>query len=275
MTQEMTLVTGGTGKTGARVSERLRALGRDVRVGSRGGAPPFDWNDRSTWEPALQGATSAYLAYYPDIAMPGAADTVGDFARLAVERGVPRLVLLSGRGEAEAERAEQLVQQSGADWTIVRCSWFNQNFSEGYLLEPVLSGEVALPVTDMPEPFTDVDDIADVATAALSEDGHEGELYELTGPRMLTFGEAVETIAAASGRPVQFVPITLAEFADAFRAAGETEEIVEFLTYLFDEVLDGRNANLTDGVQRALGREPRDFGDYARQAASAGAWNGE
>jgi uncharacterized protein YbjT (DUF2867 family) len=269
----MTLVTGGTGKTGARVSERLRALGRDVRVGSRSGAPAFDWNDRSTWEPALRGATSAYLSYFPDIAIPGAAETVGEFAELAVKRDVRRLVLLSGRGETEAQRAEQLVQASGADWTIVRCSWFAQNFSEGYLLEPVLSGEVALPVTDMPEPFVDVDDIADIAVTALSQDGHEGELYELTGPRMLTFAEAVEAIADASRRPVAFVPVTLDEFGAAMTAAGEPDEIVWFLRYLFTEVLDGRNANLTDGVQRALGREPRDFADFAREAAAAGAWS--
>jgi uncharacterized protein YbjT (DUF2867 family) len=208
-----------------------------------------------------------------DLAVPGAPEAVGELAARALEAGCARLVLLSGRGETEAERAEQLVRQSGADWTIVRCSWFSQNFSEGYLLEPVLSGEVALPVTDMPEPFVDVDDVADVAVAALSQSGHEGELYELTGPRMLTFAEAVDTIAAASGRPVRFVPITLDQYSAAIAAAGEPEEIVWFLTYLFNEVLDGRNANLTDGAQRALGREPRDFADYARNAAAAGAWD--
>jgi uncharacterized protein YbjT (DUF2867 family) len=272
MTHDLTLITGGTGKTGSRLAERLRARGREVRIGSRSGEPPFDWNDRSTWEGALDGATSAYLSYFPDIAIPGAAETVGDFAELAVQRGVRRLVLLSGRGEAEAQKAERLVQESGADWTIVRCSWFNQNFSEGYMLDAVLSGEVALPVTDMPEPFVDTDDIAAVAATALTEDGHVGELYELTGPRLLTFAEAIDEIAAASGRPVRFVPISLDEFRAAMTEAGETEEIVWFLTYLFTEVLDGRNANLTDGVQRALGREPRDFRDFARQAAAAGAW---
>jgi uncharacterized protein YbjT (DUF2867 family) len=272
MTHGTTLVTGGTGKTGSRLTERLRARGRDVRVGSRSGAPPFDWNDRSTWDGALSGVTAMYLSYFPDIAIPGAADTVGELAELAVKRDVRRLVLLSGRGETEAERAEQLVQDSGADWTIVRCSWFNQNFSEGYLLEPVLAGEVALPVTDMPEPFVDTDDIADVAATALFEDGHVGELYELTGPRLLTFAEAAGEIAAASGRPVRFVPISLDEFSAGWREQGESEEIVSFLTYLFTEVLDGRNANLTDGVQHALGREPRDFHDFARDAAAAGAW---
>ena len=147
------------------------------------------------------------MSYYPDLAVPGAADTVGEFARLAVQSGVRRLVLLSGRGEEEAQHAEQLVQDAGAEWTVVRCSWFSQNFSEDYLLEPVLGGEVALPVGDVPEPFVDVDDVADVAVAALTEDGHAGRVYELTGPRLLTFADAVAEIARAAGRPVRLVAV--------------------------------------------------------------------
>jgi uncharacterized protein YbjT (DUF2867 family) len=180
--QDLTLVVGGTGKTGRRVAERLEVQGRAVRVGSRSGQPPFDWENRGTWEPALRGTAAAYLSYFPDLAAPGAREAVGALAELAVASGTRRLVLLSGRGEEEAQLAEEALRASGADWTIVRCSWFMQNFSEGYLLEPVLSGEVALPVGDVPEPFVDADDIADVAVAALTEDRHVGQLYELTRP---------------------------------------------------------------------------------------------
>ncbi|MGH2821844.1 MAG: SDR family oxidoreductase, partial [Thermoleophilaceae bacterium] len=147
-----TLVLGGTGKTGRRVAERLEARGVPVRVGSRSAEPPFDWEDRDTWAAALDGGGSVYISYYPDLAIPGAPDAVGSFAELAVERGVRRLVLLSGRGEEEAQRAERAVRDTGADWTIVRCSWFSQNFSESFLLESVLAGEVALPVDGVPEP---------------------------------------------------------------------------------------------------------------------------
>ena len=268
-----TLVLGGTGKTGRRVVERLRARGLPVRVGSRNGAPRFDWEDRSTWAPALDGVGSAYVAYYPDLALPGAVEAVGSFAELAVNGGVPRLVLLAGRGEPEAEQAEEAVRASGAELTIVRSTWFAQNFSEDYMLEHVLSGVVALPAGDTREPFVDADDIADVAVAALTDDRHVGALYELTGPRLLTFAEAVAEIAAASGREIRYAPVSIEEHAAAAAEQGVPGEVIELLTYLFGEILDGRNAHVTDGVQRALGRQPRDFAEYARDAAATGIWN--
>jgi uncharacterized protein YbjT (DUF2867 family) len=271
---DTTLVLGGTGKTGRRVVERLRARGLAVRVGSRTGEPPFDWEDRATWAPALGGVTAAYVSYFPDLAVPGAPAAVGELAELAAELGVRRLVLLSGRGEEEAQRAEGVLRAAADEWTIVRASWFSQNFSESFFLEPVLAGEVALPVGDVPEPFIDAEDIADVAAAALSEEGHAGRLYEVTGPRLVTFPDAVEEIARAAGRPVRFVSVPIDRFASTLTEAGVPDDDVGLLRYLFTEVLDGRNARLADGVQRALGREPRDFGDYARRTAATGVWNG-
>jgi uncharacterized protein YbjT (DUF2867 family) len=273
--QTATLVLGGTGKTGRRVAQRLTARGLSVRVGSRSGEPPFDWDDEATWAPALQDVGSVYVSYYPDLAVPGSVAAVRSFAKLAAERGIRRLVLLSGRGEEEAQRAERAVQEVSAGWTVVRCSWFNQNFSENYLLEPILEGEVVLPAGDVPEPFVDTDDIADVAVAALTEEGHAGQLYELTGPRLLTFAEAIAEISQASGRKIRFVPITVEQYASLLAEQDVPAGYVWLLTYLFSEVLDGRNAYLTDGVRRALGREPRDFADYARDAAATGIWGGE
>jgi uncharacterized protein YbjT (DUF2867 family) len=270
-TDEPVLVIGGTGKTGRRVAERLRALDVPVRIGSRSGEPPFDWDDRSTWTPALRGASAAYISYYPDLAVPGTAEKIGALAHLAVASGTRRLVLLSGRGEEEAERAERALQASGADWTIVRCSWFMQNFSESYFAEPLAAGELALPAGGVREPFVDAEDIADVAVAALTEDGHVGRLYELTGPRALTFAEAVSEIGRATGRPLRYVQIEMDAFEAGLAGKDVPADIVALLRYLFTEVLDGRNQQVTDGVERALGREPRDFSDYARRAA-AGAW---
>ncbi len=269
-----TLVLGGRGKTGRRVVERLTARGLPTRVGSRSGEPPFDWENRATWAPALRNVESVYVTYYPDLAIPGAVGAIRAFADLAVRSGIRRLVLLSGRGEEEAQRAEQVVQDSGAEWTVVRCAWFSQNFSENFFLEPVLGGEVALPAGNVAEPFVDADDIADVAVAALTEDGHAGELYELTGARLLTFAAAVGEIAEATGREVRYVPVSVEEYASVLAEQDVPAEFVTFLTYLFTEVLDGRNAHLTDGVRRALGREPRDFTDYARDAAATGVWDG-
>lgn len=268
-----TLVLGGTGKTGRRVLERLSERGLPTRAGSRAAEPPFDWNDQSTWAPVLDGVGSAYISYYPDLAAPGAVEVTGSFAELAVKSGVSRLVLLAGRGEPQAERAEQAVRESGANLTIVRATWFSQNFSEGDFLDQVLSGVVALPAGDTAEPFVDADDIADVAVAALTDDRHIGELYELTGPRLLTFGQAVEEIATATGRNIQYVPVSVDEFAAAVAEQDVPEEVIELLTFLFSEVLDGRNAHTTDGVERALGRQPRDFRLFAREAAATGIWN--
>jgi uncharacterized protein YbjT (DUF2867 family) len=272
MTPNPVLVLGATGKTGRRVVERLRARDVAVRRGSRSAQPPFDWEDPGTWRPALDGASAAYVSYFPDLAAPGAPEAVGALAGVATEAGVERLVLLSGRGEAAAQRSEEALRRSGAAWTIVRASWFDQNFSEGLLRDSVLAGEVALPADGVGEPFVDADDIADVAVAALTEDGHAGEVYEVTGPRLLTFGQAVEEIARASGRDVRYTPIGIDDFAAALADQFVPAEHIDLLRHLFTEVLDGRNAHLTDGVERALGRPPRDFGDFARAAAASGAW---
>ncbi|MBF8192183.1 NAD(P)H-binding protein [Nonomuraea sp. K274] len=265
------LVLGGTGKTGRRVADRLTALDLPVRIGSRSAVPAFDWQDRSTWPGVLDGVTTVYLSYYPDLAFPGAYDDIKAFTELAVRAGVRRLVLLSGRGEPEAQASERTVQESGAEWTVVRCSWFMQNFSEDFLLGPVLDGVVALPAADVPEPFVDVEDIADVAVAALSQNGHAGRLYELTGPRLLTFAEVAGELAKATGRQIIFVRVSPEEYVAAAVAQGVTQEEAEGMSALFTDILDGRNASVADGVRQALGRPARDFTDFA--AATAPVWN--
>lgn len=272
--KSMTLVLGGTGKTGRRVVERLESRGLPVRIGSRAGESPFDWEDQATWPAVLRNVAAVYLAYYPDLAAPGAAATLGSFAKLAVASDVRRLVLLSGRGEEGARRSEQAVRDSGADLTVLRSSWISQNFSEAHLLEPVLSGEIALPGGNVAEPFVDAGDIADVAVAVLTQDGHVGKVYELTGPRLLTFADAAGEIAKAAGRKVRYQPVSPERYAAELTEQGVPAEYAAFLTELFSEVLDGHNAHLTDGVRRLLGREPRDFTDYARDAAATGVWNG-
>ena len=270
--QGITLVTGGTGKVGRRVAERLESLGVTTRIASRSATPSFDWNEPTTWNESLVGVSTAFVSYAPDLAIPGATDTVREFVRKAVESGVKRLVLLSGRGEEEAQACERIVQESGIEWTVVRASWFNQNFSEGEFLGMVLGGAITLPAADIPEPFIDVNDIAAVALAALTEDRHHGEIYEVTGPRALTFTEVAEEISRAAGREVQFIRIPQDAFAAAIVEASVSEDVAWLLKYLFETVLYGRNARVCDGVQRALGREPTDFSEYAARIASRGNW---
>jgi uncharacterized protein YbjT (DUF2867 family) len=270
--QKPTLVLGGTGKTGRRVVERLAARGLATRVGGRTGEPPFDWDVPESWEPVLRGVGSVYVSHYLD-ALPGAADVIGSFAELAVASGISRVVHLSGRGEAEAERAAQAVRETGAEVTTLRSTWFSQNFSESYFLDGVLAGALALPVVNTLEPFVDADDIADVAVAALTDDRHVGETYELTGPRLLTFTDAIGEIAQATGREIRYVAVSIDDFAAELEEQAVPPGWIELLVYLFEEVLDGRNAHLADGVQRALGRAPRDFAEYARKTAASGVWN--
>lgn len=266
------LVLGGTGKTGRRIAERLKAKGIPTRIGSRSAVPAFDWNNDANWDDCLAGVKAAYINYSPDLAMPGATDSIRAFVDRAKRHGVKRLVLLSGRGEEEAQACERIVQASGIDWTVVRASWFNQNFSEGAFVEMVQAGQITLPAVDTPEPFVDVDDIADVAVAALTEPGHAGEVYEVTGPRLLTFADVAAEISRASGRNIVFVPVPHDAFVAGVAESGAPQDVVWMLDYLFSTVLDGRNAYLTDGVQRALGRAPRDFSDYVRDIAATGVW---
>ncbi len=244
-----------------------------VRVGSRRADPPFDWQDDTTWEPALRGVDAAYVAFYPDAAFPGAARAVGSFADLAVACGVRRLVLLADRGSAEAERCEQAVRDSGAEWTIVRAGFITQNFSEAFLVELVRAGVVALPAGDVAEPFTDAEDIADVAVAALTENGHAGRIHEVTGPRLITFADAVGEIASVSGREVRYLPVTPEQFVSSLTGRGVPAEYATQLASLMVEVFDGRRATVTGTVERILGRPPRDFAEYARETAATGVWD--
>lgn len=271
MTTKPILVIGATGKTGSRVAAKLEAKGASVRRGSRNSTTPFDWEAPETWAAALKGVTSAYITYFPDLAFPGAVEKLESLCETAADAGVEHLVLLSGRGEHHARLGEDVVRNSGVDFTIARAAWFAQNFSEGYLVDPILAGVLPMPGGDIAEPIIDIDDIADVAVAALTEDGHKGELYEVTGPRLLTFADMAGIITAATGRDIRHIPISFEDFHANVAASGG-EFVADVFTGIARETLDGRNAQVCDGVERALGRPARDFADYAASAARAGAW---
>jgi len=272
MSQLPILIIGGAGKTGGRVNRLLQARGIATRPVSRSTAVAFDWTRPETWPAALDGVSKAYVTYQPDLAVEGATEAITALSGLAREKGLERVVLLSGRGEPRAQRAEAALQASGVAWTSVRASWFNQNFSEGYLIDGVLAGDVALPTGAVAEPFVDVDDIAEVVVAALTDDRHANKLYEVTGPRALTFAEAVAEIAAATGRPIRYTQISPQDFAAGMRQAGVPDDVVALLDELFTVVLDGRNSAVMQGVEQALGRPARDFSTFVRATAATGIW---
>jgi uncharacterized protein YbjT (DUF2867 family) len=274
MKEQKILITGGTGKTGRRVIERLRHLGvNNIRIGSRRETPSFDWDDPATWEDAVSGVDTVYIAFQPDLAVPTAPSVIGAFTSVASRHGVRKMVLLSGRGELEAQKCEEIVKTSASSWTIVRASWFNQNFSEGFFLDSVLAGHVALPKVTSPEPFTDVDDIADVVVRCLIDDKHHGKTFDLTGPELLTFEQAVAEIVKATGKDIAFEPMTMDGYEQMMRSYNVSADEMWLIRYLFTEIFDGRNASVTDDVEKVLGRKAKTFSQYAFDAVKVGVWN--
>ncbi len=276
MKEQKILVLGGKGKTGRRVVERLTDLGyRDVRIGSRSAVPSFDWEDEATWPAVVEGMESVYITFQPDLAIPSALETIRKFTSLASDMGITKMVLLSGRGEKEAQICEQVVMNTAKRWTIVRASWFNQNFSENMFLEPILAGEIALPRGGILEPFIDADDIADVVVESLTDSKHECQIYELTGPRLLSFRQAIAAISQAIGRDIRFRELTLEEHVDLLRSYQLPEDYIRLVNYLFAEILDGRNSSVTHDVERVLGRKAKNFSEYVNATAAGSAWHAD
>jgi uncharacterized protein YbjT (DUF2867 family) len=270
-TNEIAII-GGLGKTGGRVATRLKEKGVAVRAASRSTSPAFDWTDRSGWIAALSGASTVYVTYQPDLAVPQAPDDIEAFADAAREAGVQHVVLLSGRGEDSAVASEERLKASGLDYTVLRASWFSQNFSEGVFRDGILAGLLALPADAVREPFVDLDDVADAAVTVLTDPAHRGETYELTGPDLLTFADAVAAIASASGRDIAYAPLALPDFLAEMRAAGLPEDLLWLMTELFTNTLDGRNESVRTDIETLIGRPARAFSTFARNAAEAGEW---
>lgn len=274
MEKKKILVLGANGKTGRRVIERLEQINNiEIRKGSRSEKIPFDWENPESWQNVLQDIDIVYITFQPDLAIPSAVETITKFTTIATQQGVRKMVLLSGRGEKEAQICEEIVKTNARNWTIVRASWFSQNFSESFFLEPILAGVVALPRAEALEPFTDADDIADVVVKALLEDNHNGKTYELTGPELLTFEQAVTKIAKATGRNISFQPLTLREYTEMLEQYKIPQDHIWLVNYLFEQVLDGRNAYITHDIEKVLGRKAKNFVSYVEETAKTGIWN--
>ncbi len=268
------VVIGGTGKTGRRVVEGLSKQGHQLRVASRKSEPAFDWDKPETYSQALKGMDRAYIVYYPDLAVPGAKDAIKALTETALKEGLEKVVLLSGKGETEAEACEQIVANSGLNYTLVRASWFNQNFSEGAFLEGVLAGHVALPMPEAEIPFVDADDIAEVVTKVIVDDSYNGETVTVTGPRKMTFAQVVKTMSEGIDREIQYHPISLEEFKEGMKAAGLPDSYVWLFGYLFKEVLGNPdNQEVSHDVERVLGRKATDFTEYVAKTVKTGIWN--
>ncbi|KJD36252.1 NmrA family transcriptional regulator [Tamlana sedimentorum] len=267
------LVLGATGKTGSRVMKQLQKKGIEPRVGSRNASPSFDWNNKETWVNALKDIERVYITFYPDLAVSGAKEAIKSFTYLAKELGVKKVVLLSGKGEAEAEACEKIIMTSGIKYTIVRASWFNQNWSESFFLDPILTGNVSLPLSDVLIPFVDADDIAEVASTVLLDDTYNEEIIEVTGPELITFKDIVKTISNVSKRNLNFYEITLEQYVDGMKQIQVEADVVWLIEYLFRHVLTNpENQKITNDIEKVLGRKPKTFLAYAQETAKTGIW---
>ncbi|BDX05923.1 NmrA family NAD(P)-binding protein [Planctobacterium marinum] len=261
------LVIGASGKSGARVYHKLSEMGLKAKAAHRHGEVHFDWRAPETWAKSLSGIDAVYLTYYPDLAIPEAPEDIAKFCALAKIKGVKHITLLSGRGEPAAQVCEEIIKTSGLSWTIVRASWFNQNFSEGMFRDFIQVGTIALPVGDMTEPFIDVDDICDVVVASLTDEKHSGKLYEVTGPELLSFAQLADVFTRVLGRSVNFIQISQSQFINTLEHSGVEPKAIEMLAYLFTEVLDGRNEYIVNGVEQALGRPATSFESFVLKNA--------
>lgn len=268
------LIIGGTGKTGRRIVEQLQKKGIQPRIGSRQATPSFDWDDKNTWIESLKGIEKMYITYYPDLAVPGAKEAIESLTYLAKELGVKKIVLLSGKGEVEAEACEAIVKNSGVDYTIVRASWFNQNWSESFFLDPILSGEVALPMSNVLIPFVDANDIAEVAATVLLDNNYNGKTIEVTGPELITFKDIIHTISTVTNRNLSFHEITLQQYIEGMRQMQLPEDVIWLIEYLFSNVLTNpNNQKISNDIEQVLGRKARTFLEYAKETADTEVWN--
>ncbi len=275
MQSQKIAVVGSTGKTGARVMAQLEDLGYSVRGLSRNTEYPFDWANKEGWSHALEGVHTAYVTYYPDLAIPQAESDIRAFVALAKSVGLKHIVLLSGRGEEGAERAENVVKTSSLNWNIVRASWFMQNFSESFMVDGIKAGQLILPEPKSVEPFIDVDDIADVAVAAIVRPELHNQLLEVTGPELLSFDHCIQVISEASQRDIGFQTAPISVYLAESKAQGLPEDIAWLINELFVNVLDGRNAQTTSTVEHVLDRPAKAFSDYVKATVLTGVWNSE
>lgn len=269
------LVTGATGMTGSRVLARLRERGVAVRAASRSSEWKFDWSEPATWDAVLEGAGSVYLVQND------ADPRTPEFVERAVTHGVGRVVQLSARGvdvpgyfegvegTLSHLRAEEAVKASGLEWTVLRPGWFAQNFNEGFLTDGLRTGVLRIPTGDGSATWIDAEDIADVAVAALTEPGHHGRTYEMSGPRALTVAQAVAEISEALGSPIRYEPVPVDEYRSELVEQGWPEEAAQEMVSALSAIRRSLEAKVSPGVREALGREPRDFTEFVARTFDA------
>ncbi len=269
------LVTGATGKVGSEILKQLIAKGADVRAGfhhpekanvTGAEVVAFDYSNPATVEAALVGVNKLFLM------SPGNnAEQENRVTDLAKKAGVKHIVKLSAAGVEANDNsplriAEKHIEASGVAYTFLRPSWFSQNFSTGQL-ENIRAGEIRIPAGEGKTGFVDTRDIAAVAVAAFTEEGHANKAYIITGEKALDHFEVAAILSEAIGKEVRYEPITDEEFRAITTAQHWPQEIAETMSMLYGLVRNGWTSIVTNTVTEVLGRQPISFEQYAADHA--------
>lgn len=273
------LVTGASGNTGREVVRSLRARGVPVRLAERRPDGPdavaLDFLDPSTFGPAIDGCQAVFLLRPPPIS--NTKETLNPFIDAARAAGVERIVFLSVAG-AETNRlvphhaVEQHLMSGLRDWTILRPGFFAQNIGTAYHADIVEDDRVYVPAGDGRVAFVDLRDVGEVAAAALTEPGHAGAGYTLTGPEAFTFYDVADLLTEATGRPIRYEPASVLGYGLHLRRQGLSLAHLAVQTVLHVGLRFGQAETVDPTLERLLGRRPHDVRDYIRDHAAL--WTG-
>jgi uncharacterized protein YbjT (DUF2867 family) len=270
------LIVGGTGTTGSRVADQVRGPGVAVRIATRRPSAAehvrFDWTEPRSHAGVLTGIDAIYLVAPIGVTEP--ASLVEPFLATALHAGVRRVVLLSSSAIPEGGTGlgglHRLVRTTVPEWTVLRPSWFMQNFLGDHPVGTAVreSGEIVTATGDGRVAFIDAADIAAVAARALTDEEPHNTSYVLTGPEALSYADTAAIIAGVTGRPIRHRPVGPAELTDRLTAAGYPRDFAELLPGLDVAISTGTEDRVTTTVPELTGRPARSFTDFARDAFS-------
>ncbi len=271
----MILVTGARGNAGGAVLAACKARGLAAVGADRSASSDrrFDFSERTTWAPALEGCTQLFLLRPPAIS--NVAQTLNPFVDFARTRGVGHVVFLSVQGAESRPRiphyaVEQHLMQASNEWTFLRPGFFAQNFTDAYLRDIREDDRVYLPAGGGTVAFVDVRDIGRLAAKIFSSPtSHRGQGYRLTGPECFTFVQAAAILSRVTNRPIRYVPASAAGYLLSLvrRGAGLTQAVIQ--TYLHVGLRHGDAATVDPLLSSLLGERATDLEQFLTAAAPA------
>ncbi|MFC3749715.1 ergot alkaloid biosynthesis protein [Paenibacillus sp. GCM10012306] len=279
------LITGGRGKTGTRIAERLEQRGYSYITTLRNAQAitdstsevHFDWYDNSTFLPALKEIERVYLV--APVGDPEPIKVMKPFIELALEKGVKRFVLLSSASVSENGPVfgpvHRLLKKQAPEWTVLRPSYFMQNFTEGQHPATISREDRIISAAGQGKiGFVTAEDIAEVAVRALVDDHAHNTEHIITGPDSLSHDEVSQIISYVTGRLIKHTSIADHELTRGWLALGLGEEYAEFMTELDHRIREeGSEDIITDTVLKVTGRAPMSFKEFAK--AHANVWKKE